>query len=144
VAIPAPLLSIPVSITAPPGSPPEDAPPATDFAGGLGQVLKPWLVGELPSQQLAADLLGMGPRTLRRRLAEEGTTWRAVVQDLVFSLAVERLEDGRHSVREIAEELGYSHAEHFSRFFRSRPGIRPSAYRAEVGQAKELARQRPH
>ena len=64
-------------------------------------------------------------------------------QDLLFSRAVERLKEGRHAVREVAEELGYSNAEHFSRFFRSRAGVPPSAYREEIERANALARQCP-
>jgi AraC-like DNA-binding protein len=139
VAIPIPLLSIPVSITAHSTGRVEAESPATDFQGSLRQLLQPYLLGGLPTQELAADLLWTSPRTLRRRLAQEGTTWRAVIHDMIFSKAVDELQQGRATVREIAEELGYSDAEHFTRFFRSRAGIPPSAYRAEVERAKQLA-----
>ena len=85
-------------------------------------------------------MLGISPRSMRRDLAEEGTSWRTLVQDVNFARAVARLEEGRASVREIAEELGYSDAAHFARFFRSRAGVAPSAYRDEVEHARELAR----
>jgi len=140
LAIPVPLLSIPVAIRSHTAGGFELEPAATDFQGSLRQVLSPWLMGALPSQQLAADLLWTSPRTLRRRLAEEGATWRAFAQDLIFSRAVERLEEGRTSVRELAGELGYSSAEHFTRFFRSRAGVPPSAYREEIERGRELAR----
>ena len=42
---------------------------------------------------------------------------------------------------EVAEELGYSVPAHFSRFFRHRAGVPPSAYREEIEQARELAGQ---
>jgi len=101
------------------------------------------LPGGLPGQEIASELLWTTPRTLRRRLAEEGTSWRRIVNDLKFARAVARLQEGRSSVGEIAEELGYTDTAHFTRFFRRRAGIAPSAYRAEVEQANELARQRP-
>ena len=44
-------------------------------------------------------------------------------------------------MREIAEELGYSAPAHFTRFFRQRAGVSPSAYREEIERARELARQ---
>jgi len=143
VAIPLPLLSMPVSITALPAAGGEGGSPATDFQGSLRQTLEPWFAGGLPGQEIAAELLWTTPRTLRRRLAEEGTSWRRVVNDLRFASAVARLQEGRSSVGEIAEELGYSDTAHFTRFFRRRAGIAPSAYLAEVEQANELARQRP-
>jgi AraC-like DNA-binding protein len=83
-------------------------------------------------------MLAMTPRTLRRRLAEENTSWHAVVNDLKFARAVARLQEGRFLVREVAEELGYSVPAHFSRFFRHRAGVPPSDYGEEVGRAKEL------
>jgi AraC-like DNA-binding protein len=143
VAIPPPLLSIPVSIKALPAAGGEGDPPATDFQGSLRQALKPWLPGGLPGQEIAAELLWTTPRTLRRRLAEEGTSWRTVVNDLKFARAVTRLQEGRSSVGEIAEELGYSDTAHFTRFFRHRAGTPPSAYREAIQHAKELARQAP-
>jgi AraC-like DNA-binding protein len=106
----------------------------------LRQVLQPWFAGGLPSQEVAAELLWTSPRTLRRRLAEEGTSWRVVVNDLKFARAVERLEAGDTSVREIAQELGYADAAHFTRFFGGRAGVPPNAYREEIGRARELAR----
>jgi AraC-like DNA-binding protein len=63
-----------------------------------------------------------------------------VARDLIFSRAVERLLNSRSTVREIAEELGYSDAEHFTRFFRSRAGIPPSRYREQVEHARGLVR----
>jgi AraC-like DNA-binding protein len=125
LAIPLPLLSIPVSITALAAAGEESEPPAMDFQGGLRQVLQPWLAGGLPSQDIAAELLWTAPRTLRRRLADEGTSWRTVVNDLKFARAVARLQEGRSSAGEIAEELGYSNKAHFTRFFRRRVGTPP-------------------
>ncbi len=140
VAIPVPMLSLPISIAPHPAPTLEGEPPAEDLQGSLRQVLKPWIAGGLPSQELAAELVGTSPRSLRRRLAEEGTSWRAVVHHLVFARAVVRLQEDRASVREIAEELGYSNAAHFTRFFRRRAGVPPSAYREEIEHARELAR----
>jgi len=79
----------------------------------LRQVLEPCFENGLPDQETAAEILWTTSRTLRRRLAEEGTSWRTVVNDLRFARAVAQLTEGRCSVREIAEELGYSDAAHF-------------------------------
>jgi hypothetical protein len=72
-------------------------------------------------------------------LDEQGISWQSVVNDMKFARAVERLEAGGGSVREIAEELGYTDAAHFTRFFRGRAGVPPSTYREEIGRARELA-----
>ena len=140
LAIPVQLLSIPVSIKALSEAGGEYERAATDFQGSLRQVLEPWLGDGLPSQEIAAEMLGTTPRTLRRGLAEEGTSWRTVVNDLKFARAVTRLQDGRSSLREVAEELGYSAPTHFSRFFLHRAGVPPGAYLREIERARELAR----
>ena len=119
---------------------PEGEPSAEDFQGSLRQVLQLWIAGGLPTQEQAAELVRMSPRTLRRRLSEEGTSWRALGQDLIFARAVARLREGRSSVRELAEELGYSDATHFTRFFRRRAGVPPSAYRDEIEYATDSTR----
>jgi hypothetical protein len=108
VAIPVPLLALPVSIRAlaPPGA--ECETPAPDFQGSLRQVLESCCENGLPNQEIAAEMLWTTPRTLRRRLAIEGTSWRTVVNDLKFARAVERLQETQTTVREIAEELGYA------------------------------------
>jgi AraC-like DNA-binding protein len=140
LAIPRPLLSLPVSIAPPRAPEPDGEPAAEDFQGGLRQVMRAWIAGGLPSQEQAAQLVGTSPRTLRRRLAEEGTCWRALTQDLAFERAVARLQDGRTSVGELAEELGYSDPTHFARFFRRRAGVPPGFFRDEIAHAAELAR----
>ena len=97
-----------------------------------------------PDQTTAAEMLWTSPRTLRRRLAHEGTTWRKVVDDIKLSRALRLLREGRSTEREIAEELGYSDLAHFIRFFRRRMGVAPGAYLAEVDRANEIAdRRRP-
>ncbi|MBW2542717.1 MAG: helix-turn-helix domain-containing protein [Deltaproteobacteria bacterium] len=140
LAIPMRLLSVPVSIVALPAADEESEPPAMDFRGSLRQVLEPRLADGPPSQAIAAEMLWTTPRTLRRRLAEEGTTWHRVISDLKFARAVERLQEGRSTVGEIAEELGYSDTAHFTRFFRRRAGIPPSSYREEIERATQPAR----
>jgi AraC-like DNA-binding protein len=88
------------------------------------------------------DRLGMTPRTLRRRLAGESTSWRAVTNDLKFARAA-RIAEGHPSVQEVAEEVGYFDPAHFVRFFRRRAGVLPGAYRERIEFARELARRSP-
>lgn len=142
LAVPLPLLAVPVSITPLPQLGAAVESPADDFQGTLRQVLRPLISGGLPSQQQAAEMLWTTPRSLRRHLLEEGTCWHAVVSDLKFEKAVERLADGRHTIREIAEELRYSNAAHFTRFFTHRTGVPPSAYREQIERGLLLASER--
>jgi len=139
VAIPLPLLALPISIEPLCGPGPPGEPAGEDFESSLRQALRTFMVGGLPGQGVVAETLGMSGRTLRRRLGEERISWRSVVQDVKFSRAAERLLEGRTSVHEVAEELGFSDAAHFTRFFRARTGVAPSRWKAHVELAQEAA-----
>lgn len=66
----------------------------------------------------AAKALFLAPRTLRRRLAAEGTTYRALVDEVRQRLATDLLHDRSLSAAEIAQRLGYQDTSSFSRALR--------------------------
>lgn len=68
---------------------------------------------EMPSMRVVADELGMTQRTLRRKLDAEGTTYRALLDEVRATLAAEFLEAGL-SVEEVAHRLGYSETSAFT------------------------------
>lgn len=87
------------------------------------------LTGHCDEDQIAA-LLGVGPRTLIRRLESAGTSFRDLVDEIRFELSQQFLSDSSLSVIEISETLGYSRASAFSRAFRRWSGTTPSIWRA--------------
>ena len=144
VAIPVPMLALPVSIQPLSGSDPPGEPAGEDFLTTTRQVLRTWLRDRsLPNQDIFAETLGIHTRTLHRRFAREGVSWRSMTNDLKFEAATKRLRERGGSVREIAEQLGFSNAAHFTRFFRSRAGFPPSVYRERVEHARELSHPSP-
>lgn len=72
--------------------------------------------GPPQAAKLAKDL-GMSERSLRRALADEGTTYRALLDDLRREAALELLE-GKRTVTETAFLLGFSETSALSRAFR--------------------------
>ena len=60
-----------------------------------------------PSLDRVARRLGTSSRSLGRRLAEEGTSFKALVDDLRRELARRYLEQGAHRPKSIAALLGY-------------------------------------
>lgn len=74
--------------------------------------------GEFPSLSVVARLLHMTPRTLHRRLVEEGTSYRALLEEVRHALALEQVRSGRASFEEIAFALGYSDLANFRRAFK--------------------------
>lgn len=73
-----------------------------------------------------ARALGMSERTIRRRLAEEGTSFRDIVEEVRRDLCALYLMEGRHSVGSLALRLGYSDTSAFSRAFARWYGYPPS------------------
>ena len=76
-----------------------------------------------------ATRMAMSPRTLRRRLREEGTSFREVVGDVRKGLALDYLETSELPLEEIATLLGYEDAANFNRAFRRWVGIAPARHR---------------
>jgi AraC-like DNA-binding protein len=80
------------------------------------------------SQATVARALGMGTRTLQRRLAEESTSYGALVDATRRELAIAYLREGRYSVTDIGYLLGFAGTAAFSRAFRRWTGKSPSEH----------------
>jgi AraC-like DNA-binding protein len=79
--------------------------------------------------QTAAKALALSVRTLSRRLADEGTTYAEVVDQLRRSLALQYLNDPGMSLSQIAWLLGYQGSTSFNHAFRRWTGASPSVAR---------------
>ena len=77
-----------------------------------------------------ADALGLHPRTLNRRLAASGTTFKELANEIRHETARQLLEQTTMPLDRIATLLGYTAASSFTRSFRSRAGMPPAAWRA--------------
>jgi AraC-like DNA-binding protein len=73
--------------------------------------------------------LGLSERTLHRRLRDEGSSFRAVKDQLRRSLALDQLEQTRKPIADIAADLGYSEPSAFFRAFHGWTGEAPSEHR---------------
>ena len=73
--------------------------------------------------------LNMSTRTLRRRLTDSGTSFRALLDEVRVALAEEMLSSTPLSVSDIAIRLGYAEASTFIHAFKRWKGITPSVYR---------------
>ncbi len=86
--------------------------------------------GGLADQSHIASDLGIGVRTLRRRLAGEGVTFRELSAETMGLLAEEFLITGL-TVEQVAERLGYSSVSAFTTAFRSWKGQSPGIFARE-------------
>ncbi|WP_138469317.1 AraC family transcriptional regulator [Poseidonocella sp. HB161398] len=76
----------------------------------------------------AARRLRLGPRSLQRRLAVHGLSYRDLLGRVRERQARALLADGGLSVAEIAHRLGYAEPGNFTRAFTRRTGRPPSAF----------------
>ncbi|MDG3014330.1 AraC family transcriptional regulator [Speluncibacter jeojiensis] len=79
-------------------------------------------------ERVAAEL-AMSTRTLRRRLADEGTSYRTLRDEVRQALAERLLATGALSVDEIALRLGYAEASSFIHAFTRWKGTTPARHR---------------
>jgi AraC-like DNA-binding protein len=86
-----------------------------------------------------AEGLGVGARTLQRRLRRAGVDFTHLVADVRFEIAVRLLGNPRMKLTEIALEVGYSDQAHFSRAFRQWTGVPPREFRRRVRSGAALS-----
>jgi len=79
-----------------------------------------------------AEQLNVTERTLRRRLAAEGTDFRTIFDDIKSTLAKNYLRKTSLSVLEIADLLNYAEATNFHRAFQRWNSTTPTDYRQQV------------
>ncbi len=100
-----------------------------DILAVVAGELRRGLVGEVPTVQAIARALGMSSRTLQRRIAEAGSTFAGIVDEVRKARAEELLMDERLPIGEIAYILGYSEQAAFSRASQRWFGAAPSKLR---------------
>ena len=82
------------------------------------QLLGPLLHGREPDLSEVANRLQLPTWTLRRKLAEEGTQFRTILNDTRRDLAMAYIRDTELAFGEIAYLLGFASAEAFQRAFK--------------------------
>ncbi len=100
--------------------------------GGLAGRVRDRLLrepGHMPDMAQVAAEMHITTRTLRRKLIDEGTSFRALVDEVRETLSEELLRTARLSIEDIAERLGYAEASSFIHAFKRWKGVPPSAYR---------------
>jgi len=81
-----------------------------------------------PGADGVAEQLGISPRTLRRRLAQEHTSYQRIVDQVRNERALRYLVDEKRSIDEVAFLLGFSDHSAFIKAFRRWTGKTPSDF----------------
>lgn len=90
------------------------------FLAGMGQPM---------SLELVAGRLKMSSRTLRRKLEQEGTSFRELIDELRAHAAIKYVRDTNLTIEDIAFALGFSDAAAFRHAFRRWTKSAPHEYR---------------
>lgn len=99
---------------------------------GAAAIVRQYLgmkLNQVPQLVEMAILLNTSERTLKRMLANEGTSFRGLVKEFQYSEAVDYLTTSNMNISEIADRLGFSDASSFSQSFKRWSGISPANYR---------------
>jgi len=77
------------------------------------------------------EKLGLSPRTLQRRLEQEGEEFSSLVNEVRRALASRYLGDFRYPVSQVAILVGFSEVSTFSRWFSAQFGKSPTRWRGD-------------
>jgi AraC-like DNA-binding protein len=100
----------------------------TGLAGRVRQIFLTCM-GQPTSFDLIAGRLKMSPRTLRRKLEQEGTSFRKLIDELRAHAAIKYVRDTDLTIEDIAFALGFSDAAAFRHAFRRWTKSAPHEYR---------------
>jgi AraC-like DNA-binding protein len=108
------------------------------IVGTVRHLLLTNLMRNLSLQGVAREL-GMSVRTLRRRLCDEGASYRQLTDELRRDVAINYLRETDMRVEDIAYALGFSDAANFRQAFRRWTSATPQQFRATYeGGAGEI------
>lgn len=83
----------------------------------------------VPTLSSISSELGIGPRTLQRRLSDHGVSFQSVVDSARNNLAKKLLRETEYSLVEVAFLTGFSEQSGFTRAFKRWSGKTPRSYR---------------
>ena len=111
----------------------------TDYLASLDKndisaQVKSKIIELLPSGNISEDhiasSLNKSLRSLQRKLAEQGYSYKRLLEVTKQELAKQYVEDSKYSINEVTYLLGFTEPSNFSRAFKRWTGVSPSEYRA--------------
>jgi AraC-like DNA-binding protein len=81
----------------------------------------------------ASQQTGLSPKTLKRKLQQDNTSYSEIVDQQRLEFAQSKLKNTGNPIHVIARELGYEHQANFTRAFKRMCGMTPQEYRNRLG-----------
>jgi AraC-like DNA-binding protein len=107
----------------------DEMPSADDLVASVRTAISGSMTHGDPTLTHVATKLAIAPRTLQRRLKEQGADFKKLVDDTRRRSALRYLRDRRNTLTEIAYLLGYAEVSAFNRAFKRWTRATPSEYR---------------
>ena len=111
----------------------EKLPNPAEIVSQVREALEAELRGGDPHLESIAGRLAMSPRTLQRRLRDEGLVFNDVLDAMRFRAARTYLARPDVAGSEVAYLLGFAEQSSFNRAFKRWSGQTPTAYRRSAG-----------
>jgi AraC-like DNA-binding protein len=108
----------------------------SSLLAGVRRLVAEELQRGLPRIEVVARRMGVSERTLRRRLREEGTSFRSVIDQTRADVAESYMRDRRLSLSEVSFLLGFSEASAFARAFKRWTDSTPGAWRQGLARPR--------
>ena len=107
----------------------DEMPPADDVLASVRTAISESMTHGDPTLTQVATKIAVAPRTLQRRLKEQGADFQTLVDGTRRRFALRYLRDQKTTLTEIAYLLGYAEVSAFNRAFKRWTRATPSEYR---------------
>ncbi|MGH1463011.1 MAG: AraC family transcriptional regulator [Neptuniibacter sp.] len=101
----------------------------SDLLSQVFYLLLETLVDGEPAMEDIADSLNVSTRTMQRKLKDQGTSFKALLDDVRKELSLQYIQQSHMPLGEISYRLGFSHVSNFSRAFKRWTQLSPAEWR---------------
>lgn len=89
------------------------------------------LITDTPTREKIAKVLNLSDQNLKLKLADKGTSFQAVFEEIRQKLSMIYIEQSSLNISQMAYMLGFSDSSNFTRAFKRWTGLSPRDYRKE-------------
>jgi AraC-like DNA-binding protein len=100
-----------------------------ELASALREIIALYVTEDSLSIEVIADIAGLSTRSLQRIMKKHDLSYSNLLNEARQHYAIEKLHTPSIKISDIAYQLGYKDAAHFTRAFKRWTGFSPSAYR---------------